>query len=253
MAPLTSKCIWLTGASSGIGEALAHEFARRGAKVAITARRKEILDGLVSTITSRGGTALAVAADVTNLAQMKQSAELIENTFGPIDILLANAGSHVPSKPENFDSAEYMQIMQLNFGGMLHSIEAVLPRMLERKSGRIAPVASLAGTRGLPKAAAYGASKAAMINFLESIRFHIRRSGVGVTIINPGFVKTPLTDKNDFHMPFLIDAPKAARIIADGLEKEKNDISFPFPFHWIVKGGRLLPYPIYQWLVDKMW
>lgn len=253
MVSLSGKCIWLTGASSGIGEALAYELAGRKAKVAITARREEILNSLVTQIQARGGTALAVPGDVQDLGRMKEANAQISSTFGPIDILLANAGSHVPTHPERFDSAEYMSIMQLNFGGMLHCIEAVLPSMLERKSGRIAPVASLAGIRGLPKAAAYGASKAAMINFLESIRFHIRRNGVSVTIIKPGFVTTPLTDKNDFYMPFKIDAPKAARIIADGLERERDDISFPFPFHWIVKGGRILPYPIYQWLVDKMW
>lgn len=253
MSEFSGKCIWLTGASSGIGEAVARELGRRGAKLVITARREEILRKLADEIVAAGGKAHVVAADVSDREAVQQAARAAEAWGGPVDLLISNAGTHVPTEPLKFNSEEYIELMRTNYFGMLYTIEAVLPGMLERGAGRVAAVSSLAASRGLPMSAAYGASKAAMTNFLESIRFHVRRKGVGVTIIHPGFVKTPLTDKNTFFMPFMIDAPKAARIICDGLERKKNEISFPFPFNWLVKLGRLIPYPVYEAAVDRMW
>jgi short-subunit dehydrogenase len=250
---LTGKCVWLTGASSGIGEALAYELARRGAKVAITARRGEILEGLVATISAAGGKAYSFPGDVLNLEEMKRIVASIEDTVGPIDIAIPNAGTHLFTKPEQFDSAEYLSIMQLNFGGVLHCLEAVIPRMILRGKGYLAPVASLAGYRGLPRAAAYGASKSALIHFLESIRFHLQPKGITISIVNPGFVKTPLTDKNDFYMPFLISPEKAARIICNGIERGKRSIAFPVPFSWIVGLGKFLPAPVYEKIVNQLW
>jgi short-subunit dehydrogenase len=250
---LRDKVVWLTGASSGIGEALAYELARRGARVAVTARRGDVLEQLVEGIRAKGGHAVAFAGDVLNLNQMKSIAALIEGELGPIDVVIPNAGTHLFTVPEQFNSAEYLSLMQLNFGGMLHCIEAVLPKMLERGGGRIAPVASLAGYRGLPRAAAYGASKSAMIHFLESIRFHLKSKGIIISIVNPGFVKTPLTDKNDFYMPFLIDSDTAAKTICAGIERGKREIAFPWPFNWILKLGRFLPDPVYEKIVDQLW
>jgi short-subunit dehydrogenase len=250
---LTGKCVWLTGASSGIGEALAYELARRGARVAITARRKEILDAMVATISASGGTAYSYPGDVLNLEDMKSIVASIEETVGPIDIAIPNAGTHLFTKPEQFDSAEYLSIMQLNFGGVLHCLEAVIPRMVLRGKGYLAPVASLAGYRGLPRAAAYGASKSALIHFLESIRFHLQPKGITISIVNPGFVKTPLTDKNDFYMPFLISPEKAAKIICNGIERGKRTIAFPVPFSWIVGLGKFLPAPVYEKIVNQLW
>lgn len=253
--PLKNACVWLTGASSGIGEALVFELVERGARVAITARRAEILERLVKEVQQRFSNRAIVAfpGDVRDLEQMRRIVSDIESTLGPIDIAIPNAGTHLFSVPEEFNSREYMDIMELNFAGTLHCIEAVLPGMLARRRGAIAPVASLAGYRGLPRAAAYGASKAALINFLESIRFHLVKSGLTVTIINPGFVKTPLTDKNDFRMPFLIDAQQAARIICDGIEAGRREVAFPFPFNWVLKIARVLPAPIYEALVNRCW
>jgi short-subunit dehydrogenase len=250
---IQGSCVWLTGASSGIGEALAYELARRGALVALTARRGEVLDKIVQCIRSAGGKAWSFPGDVTNLEQMKELVNEIERTVAPVTIAIPNAGTHVFTKPEEFNSNEYLELMQLNFGGMLYCIEAVLPRMLQRGQGQIAPVASLAGYRGLPRAAAYGASKSAMIHFLESIRFHLKTKGLVISIVNPGFVKTPLTDKNDFYMPFLVDSERAARIICDGVEKNKREIAFPKLFSWILKVGRVLPDPIYERIVDRLW
>jgi short-subunit dehydrogenase len=250
---LHNACVWLTGASSGIGEALAYELAQRGAKVAITARRAERLDEIAGAIRAQGGEVACYPGDVLNLQEMKKIATDIETAWGSIDLVIPNAGTHIFTVPEEFNSQEYMSLMQVNFGGMLHCIEAVVPSMLMRGKGVIAPIASLAGYRGLPRAAAYGASKAAMIHFLESIRFHLKPRGLTICIVNPGFVKTPLTDKNDFRMPFLVDAPHAARIICDGIERGKREIAFPFPFNWVLKIARMLPDPLYELLVNRCW
>jgi short-subunit dehydrogenase len=184
---------------------------------------------------------------------MKRVVASIESSVGPIDLAIPNAGTHVFTIPEQFNSAEYLSIMQLNFGGILFCLEAIIPRMLERGKGALAPVASLAGYRGLPRAGAYGASKAAAIHFLESIRFHLKTKGITISIVNPGFVKTPLTDKNDFRMPFLIDSDKAAKIICNGIERGKREIAFPWPFKWVLKIARILPDPIYERIVDRCW
>ena len=250
---LKDKCVWLTGASSGIGKSLAVELARRGAVVALTARRSDLLDELVEVIRSSGGKAFSYPGDVLHLDQMKDTVARIEAEIGPVDLAIPNAGTHIFTIPEEFNSQEYLSLMDLNFGGMLRCIEAVLPGMLKRGRGSIAPIASLAGYRGLPRAAAYGASKAAMIHFLESIRFHLKPRGITISIVNPGFVKTPLTDKNDFKMPFLVDADKSAEIICDGIEKGKREIAFPFPFNLILKMARMLPDPIYEMIVNRCW
>ena len=164
---LRDKIVWLTGASSGIGEALTRELVKRGAKVAITARRAEALEVLRAQVAGSGDSVRCFAGDVEDLSQMKKIVDSIESTFGEIDLAIPNAGTHIFTVPESFNSEEYLGLMRVNFGGMLHCIEAVLPRMLARGRGYIAPVASLAGYRGLPRAAAYGASKAAMIQRLQ--------------------------------------------------------------------------------------
>lgn len=250
---LKGKCVWLTGASSGIGEALAYELARRGAKVAVTARRGDLLDQIVARIKESGGEAYSFPGDVLNLEEMKALVASIESKIAPIDVAVPNAGTHLFTIPEQFNSAEYLSIMQLNFGGVLHCLEAVIPRMLQRGRGSLAPVASLAGYRGLPRAAAYGASKSALIHFLESIRFHLKPKGLTISIVNPGFVKTPLTDKNDFYMPFLVSSEKAAKIICDGIERGKRTIAFPRLFSWIVGLGKFLPAPVYEKIVNQLW
>lgn len=248
-----SKTIWLTGASSGIGEALARRLARDGARLALTSRRGDELARVVSEITAVGGNAVAFPCDVTQRDEVITVGGRIINHFGKLDIVIANAGTHRFTVPEQFDSKEYLDLMNLNYGGMLHTINAVLPDMIARRAGHVVGVASLAGTRGLPRAAAYGASKAAMHHFLESIRFHLVRHDVDVTIVNPGFVKTPLTDKNDFYMPFLVSAEQSADIIARGIARRAREVSFPFPFNWLVKSGKFLPAPLYEAIVNRLW
>ncbi|MDY7108835.1 MAG: SDR family NAD(P)-dependent oxidoreductase [Planctomycetota bacterium] len=253
MTRLAGKHVWLTGASMGIGRALALELAERGAVSILTARNEEALDEVRREVEACGGRVLVKPGDVTDLGRMKAIAAEAEDELGGIDVLIANAGTHLFTKHAAFDTAEYLGLMDINYGGTLRCIEAVLPGMLRREAGCLVGMASLAGFRGLPRAAAYSASKGALINFLQSIRFHLLEHNVQVTIVNPGFVRTPLTDKNDFHMPFLMDADRAARIICSGIERGKKDIAFPIPFSWTIRFMRIIPYPIYEWIMTRVW
>lgn len=253
MFSFRNKVVWLTGASSGIGEALALELSKRGALCMLTARREDKLEALCSDIEQKGGKAYAYSGDVTDLARMNAIAEAIKSEHGVIDLLIPNAGNHLESKPEDFSTKDYLYLMDLNYGGILRCMEAVLPQMKERGKGYIAGMASLAGFRGLPRAAAYGASKAAAIHFLESARYHLENEGIFVSIINPGFVRTPLTDKNDFYMPFLTEPDVAANAICDQLEKQRKEISFPIPFNWMLKFMRVIPYCVYEKVVKLLW
>ncbi|MHC5026594.1 MAG: SDR family NAD(P)-dependent oxidoreductase [Planctomycetota bacterium] len=253
MAVFSDQLIWITGASQGIGRALALALAGQGAIPVLTARSRNDLDTVQREIESNGGRAAVHPGDVTDGERMQEIVREVEGELGPIDMLIANAGAHLFTRPEAFDTAEYLDLMNLNYGGTLHCIEAVLPGMLERRRGRIVGVASLAGFRALPRAAAYGASKAALINFFDSIRFHLERHGVGVTVVNPGFVRTPLTDKNDFTMPFLMEPDDAAHVICRGLSRDKKEIAFPFPFSTTIRLLRVLPYPIYERIMRRVW
>ena len=208
-------------------------------------------EALSQELDSMAGECLVVPGDVTDLKAMKQNAYLVAEKFGGIDIVIANAGTHIFTKPENFDSAEYTNLMDINFSGMLHCIEAALPSLRKSPAAQIVGVSSVAGYRGLPTAAAYGASKAAMTHFLESLRFHYEKEKMEVIIVHPGFVKTPLTDKNDFRMPFLIESDKAARIICNGIERSKKLIRFPMVFGWGLNLMRIIPYPLYEFIVKK--
>lgn len=247
------KKIWLTGASTGIGEAVALELASRGAVLALTSRRPEPLAALGAKISSNHGKVLCLTGDVTNRDDMHRIAREIESKLGPIDIVIANAGTHLPSNPSHFNADEYLSIMNTNYGGTLRTLEPVVPSMVARRSGCIVGISSLAGFRGMPTAAAYSASKSALTSFLESIRFQLAEVGVSVLIVHPGFVRTPLTDKNNFYMPFLMEAPAAAKIICDGIAKQKKEISFPIPFNWMMKFVRIIPYPLYEILARILW
>jgi short-subunit dehydrogenase len=251
--PFGDVRIWLTGASAGIGRALAIELGRQGASIGLTARNTVALEEVASEVVEAGGKAVVLTGDVTDQEQMQALADRMEHAFGAIDILIANAGTHLFTQPDEFDIKEYMHLMSLNYGGVLNCIAAVLPGMQTAGQGHIVGMASLAGYRGIPRAAAYGASKSAVIHFLESLRFHLAGDGIPVTIINPGFVRTPLTDKNDFHMPFLIDADKAARIICRGIAKNRQEISFPIPFNWVIKLMRIIPMPLYNLIMRAIW
>ncbi len=206
--------IWITGASTGIGAATARELARRGHTLFLTARSAGKLAELPGE---------AHPGDVTDREAMHRIADEI----APVDIALLNAGTYVPVDPRSFDADVFRQHLDVNVMGTVNCIEAVLPAMLELRSGRIAVVASVTGFAALPRAAAYGATKAFLISMCDSLRADLTGTGVEVTTVNPGYVRTPLTAQNEFEMPFLIEPEEMARAIADGLEEGRPEISFP--------------------------
>jgi short-subunit dehydrogenase len=235
---LAGKVAWITGGSSGIGAALAAELSSRGARVAITARRSAKL----AEVANRApGSVLPRPGDVRDRPGMLAVAESVESELGPIDLAVLNAGTWEQLDVANWDSTPIREHVETNLLGTVNCLDAVLPRMIARRSGVILGVASVAGYRGYTRAEAYGTTKAAAINLLESLRIDLDRLGVNVQVVNPGFVRTELTERNDFPMPFMIDAPDAARRIADAVEKEKAEAVFPLPYRIGMKLVRFAP------------
>lgn len=232
---LDGKVAWIVGASSGIGAAVARELVDRGAHVAVSARRKQQLDEVA------GDGMLAVTADVTDAASVAAAAAALEQQLGALDLVVMCAGYWQQMDPRDWRTEVFDRHINVNLIGMSNTIAAVLPRMLERRSGVLAGVASVAGYRGLAGAEAYGATKAAQINLLESLRIHLARTGVRVVTVCPGFVRTELTARNQFRMPFLIDADQAARSICNGLERGRAEVIFPLQMALLMKAARLVP------------
>jgi short-subunit dehydrogenase len=243
--------VWVTGASSGIGAAVVPVLTARGARVAVSARRADLLESLAADWRRGGAEILVAPVDVTDRSGVIAAVRSIEATWGGIELALLNAGGHRPPEGAGFDASQFVDVMTVNYFGVLYGMEAVLPGMLERGRGHIAGVASLSGYRAIPTAAAYGASKAALIHALESIRFDLEPLGITVTVINPGFIRTPLTDRNRFRMPFLMDVERAAAIIVAGLERDRKEIHFPRVFSSMLKLARILPFPVYERIIRR--
>jgi short-subunit dehydrogenase len=240
----------LTGASSGIGLALARELSRRGYELALLARRGELLEELASELKTK---AIPLACDVTDLAAVRDAVRRAEEQMGgAFDLAVANAGISIPGVASKFKVEDAEQIIRVNVLGMLYLFDAVIPSMIAAKQGRFVGIASIAGLRGLPTGATYSASKAAMQTFLEASRVELRPYGVGVTIVNPGFIATPLTEKNRFRMPFLMSAEKSARIIADGIERGKRVVEFPLPMSLAMRFLRHVPDALYDRMLSRV-
>lgn len=247
------KVAWVTGASSGIGRAVALRLAKDGWRVAATARREGELARLVGEAKDFAGTILQIPADVTDGAAMKKAVSTIEQTLGPIDLAILNAGTYFPDTAEDFKAETLEKQFTVNVFGTAHCVEALLPPMRERKAGHIAIVASVAGYRGLPRSLSYGSSKAALNNFAEALAIETRDAGLKVQVVNPGFIKTPLTDKNDFPMPMLMDVDLAADKLVKGLKSGRFEITFPWLFCAMTKMiGRLLPSRLYFAAMARM-
>lgn len=246
---LQNSRVWITGASSGIGEALAIRLLRGGARVALSARRGDRLEAIAAPWRGEGREVIVAPADVTDRAAVRSAARQVEDLWGGIDLAIFNAGVGRRLQWTEFDAQVFVDILTVNLFGVMYGVEAVLPGMLRRGAGRIAAVASLAGYRGAPTLAGYGTSKAALIHAMESLRFDLAPHGIGVTLINPGYVRTPLTAANRYWMPALMSADRAADIIARGLERDRQEIHFPARFSWTLKLLRVLPFPLYQRLV----
>lgn len=242
------RVAWVTGASGGIGLALAHELARCGMMVAISSRSREKLEALATEHPHFH----PFPVDVTDEAAMTNTADAIRRDLGDIDLAVFNAGTHLPVHGSSFTAEPFRALMSVNVMGAVYGLAAVLPRMVARRSGQVALMGSLSGYRGLPTAAAYGATKAAINNMAESLRPELERCGVAVSVINPGFVRTPLTDRNDFPMPFLVEPDEAARIIVEGLEARKFEIVFPRRMAVLMKLARIMPQRLYFMFTRRM-
>jgi short-subunit dehydrogenase len=237
------RTAWITGASSGIGRALAAALAERGVKVAASARSADKLAELAS---AHPGIA-PLPLDVEDAAAMAEAVRSIAGTIGPIDLAVLSAGVWEAMSARNFSAAKAARSMAVNYQGIVNAIEALLPLMLERGAGHIAMVASVAGYRGLGPAAAYGPTKAAVINLAEALRNDLAARGIAVSVINPGYVETPMTSTNKFPMPFIITAEDAAQRIVRGLEKRKFEIAFPWQLVALMKLGRRMPNSMFFW------
>ena len=237
------RTVWITGASTGIGRALAVALAGEGIRVAASARSADVLARLA---TDHPGIA-PLPLDVTDAAAMALAARSIEGTMGPIDLAVFNAGIWEPMSARSFSSAKAARSMAVNYQGVVNGIEAVLPSMLARGAGHIALVASVAGYRGMGPTAAYGPTKAAVINLAETLRNDLKVRGITVSVVNPGYVETPMTSVNKFPMPFLVSAEDAAARIVRGLRRRKFEIAFPWQLVTLMKLGRLMPNRLFFW------
>ena len=242
------KVIWITGASSGIGRALAIKFANEGWIVAASARRENLLQEL----NKENENINPFPLDVTNIDQCKATFKNIIEKFKNIEICVFGTGMHDPKSEKEFNLEKIRKIMEVNYFGTMNSINSVYSYYNDKKNGQISIISSVAGYRGLPAAGAYCASKSALTSFTESLHFEMKRINVRVSLVSPGFIKTPMTDQNDFPMPMMKSPEFAAEQIYIGLVKKKSfEIHFPKTFTFFMKILRILPISIYFKFVEK--
>ena len=252
--------VWVIGASYGIGAAIARDLLGRGARVALSARSRDLLQS----VAAGHREALIAPLDVTDVASVHAAADAIEQAWGGFDLALVVAGTHVEMRArlgrnggadeadtQDWNLASARRLLEVNLHGVLNCVDAILPVLARQGSGGIGIVSSVAGYIGLPKALIYGAGKAALINFTESLYGDLRPLGIGVYLINPGFVDTPLTKKNRFTMPALMKAEEAARVTLDGIAAGRFEIHYPKRFTRWLKLLRVLPYRLQLAAVRK--
>lgn len=239
--------VWIVGASSGIGAALASELNARGARLVLSARSADRLRQQAVGFRD----ALALPLDVTDAGAFTPAVMQILDIWGGVDLVILNAGTYSPLRAWELTIDNARQTVHTNLLGVMDGVAAVVPQLLRQGHGAVAVVASVAGYRGLPRAMAYGPSKAALINFAETLYLDLAPRGVSVFLINPGFVATPLTARNDFEMPALISAEEAARRIIGGFASGRFEIHFPRRFTGFLKMLRLLPDRLYFHLISR--
>jgi NADP-dependent 3-hydroxy acid dehydrogenase YdfG len=244
MSGRTPKTVLVTGASSGIGRALCIELARRGAHVMASARREAELGALCEEIRAAGGKASFLVCDVSDPEAAAEVVRKTERELGSLDMVISNAGLGGSTHASRLDVASVSRMIDVNVRGAIVPLIAAIPIMLGQKHGHLVGVSSLAGRRALPTAAVYNASKAALSMFLEGLSMDLDASGIKVTDVQPGFVATDMTAKNKFQMPFLWSADKAARNVADRLERAPRILAFPRPMDWLTSLSRHLPYAV---------
>ena len=242
-----NKTIFLTGASSGIGEGLAVALAKKGAILGLLARREELLAEVAAKCEAAGGVARIFACDVVDPDAVQAAADNFLSEFGHIDVMIANAGmGGNDAFTRAYDPASVKKLIDINLLGAVNSIHAVIPQMIEHGSGQLVAISSLAGVRGLPKSAAYSASKAAMTAFFESVRLDNAQHNIDVTIIKPGFIETPLTSGRANKMPFLLKLDDAIPYFLNAIEKKKKFAAFPWQLAALVAIAKVLPASIYD-------
>jgi short-subunit dehydrogenase len=245
----SGKTIFLTGASSGIGEGLALALAKKGVVLGLVARRAELLEDLAEKCEKAGGVARAYTADVTDPSAVGEAFAKFIQEFSTIDILIANAGiGGNDEATRTYEPRSVKKVIDVNLMGAANAVHVVLPKMLDQGNGHLVAISSLAGIRGLPRSAAYSASKAGMTAFFESVRLDVKEKGIHVTIIQPGFIRTPLTASRANKMPFLMELDDAIPYFIRAIEKKKKFAAFPWQLATIVRAGKLMP----AWLYDRI-
>ena len=248
MTSASWRNVWITGASTGIGAALARRLDTHVPHVALSARSQDKIDALCAT----GTTLRSYPLDVVDADATRQVVAAIGASGGPIDLAVLNAGTWALQDAPEFTLEAVRRGLDVNVNGVYNGLHAVLPSMLERGAGHIAIVASVAGYRGLPRSIAYAPTKAALINLAEILRLELAPKGITVSVVNPGFVDTPMTEQNDFDMPGLISAEVAAEAMEKGLRAGRYEVSFPFGFTLMMKVLRVLPHWLYFWLAKRL-
>jgi NADP-dependent 3-hydroxy acid dehydrogenase YdfG len=240
--------VWVLGASTGIGAATAKHLLSLGARVALSARNEAALQQLAA----GNGQALILPLDVTDRAQLLQARDRLLTEWQGIDLVLMVAGVYHEMRADAMDIDAIEQMLDVNLRSVFHVLDAVLPTLITQGSGGIGIVSSVAGFGGLPRALGYGPTKAALINLAETLYLDLHAKGLGIYLINPGFVDTPATKQNDFEMPALISAQEAAEQIVLGMERGEFHIHFPRRFTNWLRFAQLLPYRAYFWLIHKV-
>jgi len=240
---MAERVVWIVGASSGIGRALALRMARDGWRVAASARSVEALEALAQ---DSQGRISAHLLDVTDEAAVAGVAATVWRDVGAIDLAVFAAGRHIPVDAAAFEVEPFRQLVEINFMGVVYGLAGVVPRMVERGVGHIAVVSSIAGYRGLPTASAYGATKGVLNNMTEALKFDLEPKGIKVQLVCPGFVRTPMTDKNPFPMPFLMEPEDAAEAFYRGLQGSVFEINFPRRFTFMMNLLCALPHRLYM-------
>lgn len=248
---LRDKNVWLIGASTGIGAALVPQLVAEGARVAISSRNEQQLRDLAAKCSPPDAPIAVRPLDVTEDGAIARIEAELRAEWGRIDVMIYNAGVWSAVDVSAWDVAAFESMIAVNYTGMMRAIAAVLPDMLARRSGEIVGVGSLSAYGAFPRAEAYGSTKAAVNYMLQALRLDVAKRGVGVTTINPGFVKTRLTDTNDFPMPFLLKPEQAARAMVKGLRAGKTEIHFPLRLSLPLKLITALPRPVYEWLLQR--
>lgn len=238
---MSSQVAIVTGASSGLGRSLAGELATSGYTLGLIARRREHLQKLATELHSAGHRAEFATADVGSRVRMQEAVRELSEKLGPVELAIANAGIGLRDQLDPFDSRVVEQVMRVNFLGSIHLIEAVLPKMLEQRRGHIVGISSLGADRGLPGSSAYTASKAALNTYFDGLRVALRPSGIAVTTVCPGFVRTGMVEGQNHPMPWILEPEDAARRVVRALRRKPGRYRFPLPMSFLMRFLRLVP------------